>query len=131
MIYLILLSASATLLLLGSLISFAPPFEESFAVHLVQTPDKWDIIFLGNDTTGISIAKDTKTAKRILIDFLTQNRLPTFRTYGHIAYALMIIAAFSIVGLIRENTFKKERQRAEQSPPPYSSPAAGSESGEA
>ena len=131
MIYLILLTTTATLLLLGSFITFAIPNEESFAARLVQNPSKWDIVFLGDDTTGISIAKDTKTAKSLLLDFLTKNRLPTYRTIGHVAYALMIICAFSLTGLIRENKFKRGRQHAEQSPPPYSSPAAGSESGEA
>ena len=125
MIYLILFTASATLLLLGSFISFAIPIEESFAARLVQTPDRWDIVFLGDDTTGIFIAKDTKTAKSLLMEFLTRHRLPTYRTVGHIAYALTIICAFSLVGLIRENRFKKERQRAEPAGGAYVSPAAG------
>ena len=131
MIYLILFTASATLLLLGSIITFALPIEESFAARLVTAPEQWDIVFTGGNTTNISVAKDPASAKALLLKFLTKNRMPTYRTLGHVAYGLMIVCIFSLVGLIREGQFRKKQRSAEQAPPPYSSPAAGSESGEA
>ena len=124
MIYLILFTASATLLLLGSFITFAPPIEESFAAHLVSLPEQWDIAFLGEEPIGIFIAKDSKAAKSLLLTFLTKNQLPTYRSIGHVAYGLMIVCAFSLVGMIRENKFKRKRQDTEPSargdgiPPP-------------
>ena len=76
MIYLILFAASATLLLFASIITFAPPIEESFAVALVSIPEQWDIVFTRDDTTNISIAKDPASAKTLLLRFLTKNRMP-------------------------------------------------------
>ena len=131
MIYLILFATSATLLLFASIITFAPPIEESFAVALVSVPEQWDIVFTRDDTTNISIAKDPASAKTLLLRFLTKNRMPTYRTLGHVAYGLMIVCAFSLVGLIREGQFRKKQRSAKQAPPPNSSPAASSESGEA
>ncbi|NLB69495.1 MAG: hypothetical protein GX804_07410 [Lentisphaerae bacterium] len=131
MIYLILFTASATLLVLGSIITFALPIEESFADRLVKAPEQWDIVFAGGDTTTIFTARDPAAAKALLLTFLAKNHMPTYRTLGHVAYGLMMVCVFSLVGLIRESQFKKKQQRAEQSPPPYSSPAAGSETGEA
>ena len=94
MIYLILFTGSATLLLLGSIISFALPVEEYFAACLVKVAEQWDIVFFGDDTTTISIARDPASAKALLLTFLSKNHMPTNRTIGHVAYGLMVVCGF-------------------------------------
>jgi hypothetical protein len=100
-----------SILLLGSFITFSLPAEEFFADHLVQSPEKWNIEFDRSDSYETWIAKDSKTAKSLLLKFLSKNRLPSYRRLEHIAYSLMIVCAFSLVGLVRETRFKKERSK--------------------
>ena len=109
--YRIVLALCIAPLIFGFLVCFAIPLQESFASQLERSPDSWQIHI--NDARQAWIGKDDKRAKELLLKFLQENHVPTYKKLGYTAIGLVIVAVFAGIGLYREKSYQK-RLIAEQ-----------------
>lgn len=87
--------------------------EEKYAARLVHSPEKWNMELAEIAPTDTPIAKDSAEAKSMLLTFLSNNKLPSYRSLSHFVYSLMLVCAFSLIGLIREIQFKRKQRKSE------------------
>ena len=103
--YRIVLALCIAPLVFGLLVCFAIPLEESFASQLERSPDSWQIHI--NDARQAWIGKDDKRAKELLLKFLQENHVPTYKKLDYTATGLVIVAVFAGIGLYREKSYQK------------------------
>lgn len=94
------------LLILGFIVCFAIPPDESFASQLERNPDIWQIHIEPSHQAWVG--RDDNGAKELLLTFLHNNHVPTDKKLGYTAIGLVIIAIFSGIGFLRERYYEKK-----------------------
>jgi hypothetical protein len=116
--YRIVLAICIVPLVFGFLVCFAIPLDESFASQLERNPAAWQIHI--DQMHQAWIGRDDNRAKELLLKFLQQNHVPTYKKLGYTATGLTIVAIFAGIGLYREKYYQR-RLHAEP-PAPASEP---------
>lgn len=100
---------SCFLLIIGYLVCFANPLEESFAYSMAKYPDQWQLAIDKTAKFGLMTTDDQK-GKDLLLKFLRNNQTPTYKKLRYIGIGLLMIAVFSYIGLLREKYFEKRQK---------------------
>ena len=106
-LYRVAFIVSVIWLVLGTVITFATPMDESVARRLSRNPQAWELKITDQNTDEI-YPTDEKVLKDMLLRFIEKNPSPSNQKREHADTLVLLVTLLALVGWLRERYIEKK-----------------------